>query len=178
MQKSFRILLALALIAAGFWGWRMLFPSPEKVIRSRLSTLAKTVSSESGQGTISQAYNLQKIPDFVTPDIEIDFDVRGYPPIVINGREDLMQAVMLFKSHRTRIKVEFLDVNIAFSQDQQSAVANLTCKVTPSDDRDFMVQEANFHFKKVDGQWLIYKVETVKTLSQQDSGESMIPRHS
>jgi hypothetical protein len=64
MQKSLRFLFAAALIALGVWGWRILFPSPEKIIRARLTELAATLSFEPGEGTIVQAYNAQKLKEF------------------------------------------------------------------------------------------------------------------
>ena len=55
MEKSFRIVVVVALIAAGIWAWRALFPSPEKVIRSRLKNLAATASFEPEDGTLPAA---------------------------------------------------------------------------------------------------------------------------
>ena len=40
-----------------------------------------------------------------------------------------------------------------------------TVKVNAGDSKDYGVQELHFQFKKVDGNWLISRVETVKTLS-------------
>src|SRR3954471_23038770 len=105
MQKSFRILLAAALIGLGVWGWFLLFPSPEKVIRSRLNSLAKAASSEPAEGNIAKAYNLQKLPDYFTTDVELNIEARGYPSLVLNGRDELMQAVMMSRGQRSSIKV-------------------------------------------------------------------------
>jgi hypothetical protein len=55
MQKSFHVVLVAALIALGIWGWRMLFPSPENIIRARLASLAETVSYEPKVGPIPRA---------------------------------------------------------------------------------------------------------------------------
>ena len=46
------------------------------------------------------------------------------------------------------------------------SVANLTGKATVEGEGDFQVQEFNFKLKKVDRTWLIYRIDTVKTLSQ------------
>ena len=45
-------------------------------------------------------------------------------------------------------------------------VVNLTGKATVEGEGDFQVQEFNFKLKKVDRTWLIYRIDTVKTLSQ------------
>jgi hypothetical protein len=63
------------------------------------------------------------------------------------------------------LKVEFPDMNISLGADGQTAKVNLTGKGTVPGERDISAQEFNFMLKKVDGKWLIYQVETVKTLS-------------
>ena len=164
MQKLVRIVIVAALIALGFWGWRVLFPSPEKVIRSRLAKLADYASFDSKQGTIAQAFSTEAMAEFFTTDVEIQLEARGFPTVSISGREELKQAIMVARSRLGNLKVEFLDVNVKLGPDKQTAVANLTCRATPVG-RDFIVQEANFLLKKVDGKWLIYRIEPVKTLS-------------
>ena len=43
MKIIIRIALLAALAALGIWLWTVLFPRPEKVIRRRLTELARTV---------------------------------------------------------------------------------------------------------------------------------------
>ena len=62
------------------------------------------------------------------------------------------------------LNVEFLDVSVSVGPDQESATANLTAKAKVPGE-DFMVQELKFTLKKIQGAWLILRVETVKTLS-------------
>ena len=90
--------------------------------------------------------------------------MREYPSQTFNGRDELVQSFLWVQSHFRSVKVELIDINIKLSDDKQSAVANLTGKVFLAGDRDFTPQEFNFMLKKVDNKWLIYRVETVKTL--------------
>jgi hypothetical protein len=172
MQKFVRLVIVAALIGLGFWGWRILFPSPQKVIRSRLMKLATTLSFEPRDGELSRAFSAQKIPEFFTPDATIVVDIRGYGQRSLNGPDELQQAALAYMHTLRGLKIELLDINITLDPDKQTAVANLTGKATVSGEPDFYVQEFNFKFKKVDGQWLIYKVETVKTLSQWSAGDA------
>ncbi len=165
MQKSLRLLAAAALIGLGIWGWFVLFPSPEKVIRSRLQNLARTISFEPADGTIARGYSVQKAAGFFTTDAEINVDGRGLEPLHFSGRDEIQQALLWAARSLRGLKVEFLDINLTLDQDKQSAKANLTGKWTPTGDRDFGVLEFNFLLKKVDGTWLIYRVDSVKTLS-------------
>jgi hypothetical protein len=52
MKIVFRLVLAAALLAFGVWLWFVLFPSPEKVIRKRLTGLAHTASFSSNEGNL------------------------------------------------------------------------------------------------------------------------------
>jgi hypothetical protein len=166
MQKSLRLVGAAALIGLGVWGWFIIFPSPEKVIRSRLDRLAGTVSFEPKDGIIVRGYRAEKAAGFFTPDVEVSLDVRGTEPMIFSGREEIRQRALGGARLLRGLKVEFLDINVMLGPDKQTAIANLTAKWTLSGDREFNVQEFNFKLKKVDGEWLIYRVETVKTLSQ------------
>jgi hypothetical protein len=172
MQKLVRILAALAVVLLAIWLWRYFFPSPEKVIRSRLSDLAATVSVEAGEGNFRKVLHLQKLPDFFTPDVAVVVDIRGYPPVSFEGRDELVRWIMGARQNWNWLKVEFLDVNVTINADGQTAVANFTGKATVPTDRDFFVQEFNFLLKKVDGKWLIYRIESVKTLSLLDRSSS------
>jgi hypothetical protein len=141
MQKLVRVLIAAAVIALGIWGWSILFPNPEKVIRSRLKEMAETASFEPKEGTIPRALKAQKLTGFFTPDVELVLDGQGYGARTFGGRDELQQ-VMAAEMQRLRgLKVELLDIVVTLAPDKQTAVANLTAKVTPSGERDFAVQE-------------------------------------
>jgi hypothetical protein len=169
MQKSFRIVLVAALIGAGLWGWWMLFPGPERILRSRLKELARTVSFDAKEGTLAKAYHAQKLTEFFTADVEFSIDLREYPARTLNGRDELMRVAMWLRTRFREMRIEFVDINLSFGPDKQTATANLTCKAFFPGERDFSPQEFNFLWKKVDGKWLIYRVETVRTLSQNAS---------
>jgi hypothetical protein len=165
MQKSFRVVLVLALIAAGILAWRVLLPSPQNVIRARLRKLAETVSFEAGQGTIPKALKAQKLADYFTSDVKITAEIRGYGSDTWNGRDELVQNAAIRMQQLAALNVKFNDINVTLEPDGQSAVANLTGSATVPGERDFFVQEFNFRLKKVGGHWLICEIETVKTLS-------------
>jgi hypothetical protein len=165
MKRAVQILLAAAVIGAAFWLWTVLFPTPERVIRSRLNALAREISFNSGSGLLSKAYNAQKVAGFFTTDVDVEIDVAGYDPISLHGRDEVAQIGVAARSRLTSLKVEFPDMNISLGTDGQTAKVNLTGKATVPGERDISAQEFNFMLKKVDGKWQIYRVETVKTLS-------------
>ncbi len=165
MQKSFRVVLILALIAAGVLVWWAFFPNPRNVIRSRLRKLAETASFDVGQGTVPKALKAQQLADYFTRDLNVVAEIRGYGTYSWDGRDELVQNAAIKMQDLVALKLEFMDINITLDSDGQSAVANLTAKATVPGERDFFVQEFDFKLKKVSGHWLICRIETVKTLS-------------
>lgn len=165
MKRWAPVVLILALIAAAFWLWTVLFPSPERAIRSRLNALAKAISFDSRGGLLAQAYNAQKVGEFFTTDVDVEVDVTGYEPMSFRGRDDVLQAAAGARTRLSALKVEFPDMNITLDADKQGAKVNLTAKATTPGERDISAQEFNFYMKKVNGKWMIYRVETVKTLA-------------
>jgi hypothetical protein len=164
MKRVVQIGFAVAVIGLGIWLWTALFPSPEAAIRSRLNALAKAVSFDSGSGMLAQAYNAQKAAAFFTTDVEIEVNVGGYEPLELHGRDEL-QLAMGGRARLSSLKVEFLDMNVNIAPGGETAKVNLTGKATVPGQHDIAAQEFNFMLKKVDGKWLINRVETVKTLS-------------
>jgi hypothetical protein len=165
MKRVVSIIFVIVVIGLGFWLWTVLFPSPEKVIRSRLNALAKDISFNSSGGLLAQAFDAQKAGDFFTVDADLELNAAGYDPISLHGRDEVVQAAVAARSRLNALKVEFLDMNITFAPDHQSAKVNLTGKVDAPGDRNLTAQEFNFMLKKVDGKWMIYKIESVKTLA-------------
>jgi Mrp family chromosome partitioning ATPase len=168
MQKSFRIVFAAALIGLGIWAWRMWFPSPENVIRSRLLKLARTASFDATDRTLSKGLKVYELLDYFTPDVVINLNVRGIEVHTLNGRDELQQAALAAANSEAArgLKVEFLDIDVTLGPDRQTATVNLTGEATVAAERDLIVQKFNFLLKKVEGKWLIYRVEAVKVLSR------------
>src|SRR6185312_1178775 len=165
MKRAIQIVAAVAIIGLAVWGWTALHPSPEKAIHARLDNLAKTLSIKSGSGALAQAYGAEKVSEFFTQDVDVDVNLSGFEPVSIQGRDEVMGVAMRARSRFTSLKVEFPDMNITIDPDGQSARVNLTGKAIVPGERDISAQEFNFKLKKVNGKWLIYHVETVRTLS-------------
>jgi hypothetical protein len=165
MKRAVPIIIAAAVIGMAFWLWSVFFPTPEKVIQSRLNALAKAISFSSSGGALGKAYDAQKAANFFTADVDVELNVPGYDSISMHGRDEVLQVALGARARLTSLKVEFPDMNITIDPGGQTAKVNLTAKAMVPGERDISAQEFNFMLKKVDGKWLIYKVETVKTLS-------------
>jgi hypothetical protein len=164
-EWSIRVILLAALVALGFWGWHLWFPSPEKVIRKRLGELAKAASFSSNQGLVAKAWNASVLGEFFTLDVEVTVDIPGTQQ-TISGRDELLQRAVAARSAVSSLSIEFPDVKVVVVPDQTSAVVYLTAKGKVAGQREFYLQELKLHLIKIKRDWLIDQIETVKTLSR------------
>jgi hypothetical protein len=165
MKNIFRIVLAIVLVALGVWLWTVLFPSPEKVIRKRINKVAELMTFNSNEGQIARLANLQQLGGIMARDIEIFVDVQGRQLMALNGRDEVLPAVAAARAQLPGLKVQFLDLGITLSPDKTGATVCLTGQARVPGERDFFVQELKFILRKIEGKWLIIRIETVRTLT-------------
>ncbi len=165
MKIVFRIVLLAALAALGIWLWTVLFPSPEKVIRKRLTELARTVSSSPNESDLARLAAARSVAGFFAATVELNVNLPELGQRNSMDREEITQLALMSRSRAGGMHVKFPDISITVAPDKQSAVADLTVEANVSGEHDSMVREMKFTFRKTDGQWLITRIETVRTLS-------------
>ena len=162
MKIVSKLILLAALIAAGVWLWTVLFPSPEKTVRKRLTQIAAEASFKTGENPLVIAARAENLAGHFSTDAEIHIGATGYGWIELNGRAEITQAAARMRTMDLQgLKVEFPDVSVTVGPDKQSAVADVAVKVEATGEKDFNVQEMKFTFQKIDGDWLITRAETV-----------------
>lgn len=165
MKIALRFILLAALVALGAWLWFVLFPSPEKVIRQRLTELARTVSFSSNESDLARLAAAQSLAGFFSTNVEVNIDMPGRIRHTLMGRDEITQTALAARSAVGGLSVKFPDINVTVAPDKQSAVADLTVEANVSGEPDPIVQEMKFTLQKIDGRWLITRVETVRTFS-------------
>lgn len=165
MKTLFRLVMLAAAAAACVWFWTVLFPGPEKMIRKQLASVAAEASFNGGENPLIAANRAENFASRFGTNVEININLQEHGQHDFVGRADIMQAVAGVRSRLNSLKVEFLDVSVAVGPDKQSATANLTVKAETADDKNFLVQEMKITLQKIEGDWLITRVETVRTLS-------------
>lgn len=170
MKNLRTVILICALTVVGWWLWTIFFPSPEKIIRGRLADLAETVSFTGKENVIVRANNIGRLPTFFAPEIEININIPGPDgqPVEshrIVGHDEIVLAAQGAHATGGPLQVEFLDPVVALGADKESAVVSLTLRAKVPRDANFVVQELKVTLKKVKKDWLIIRVETVKTLA-------------
>src|ERR1043166_5490890 len=127
-----RALLAVGFLALGIWAWLVIFPSPERVIRKRLTELARAATVSGNESQLAALLNSQKVAGFFTGDIEINVDVPGSSQQVLNGRDQLAQQAMVLRSAVGSMQVEFYDIIVTVAPEKSTAEANLTLVARPA----------------------------------------------
>ena len=159
-----RVFLAAILAGIGLWLFNVFFPSPEKVIRKRLQALAEAASFKGNDAPLVKLSRTQELGTFVLPDVSISIEIPGRNVFTINGRDDLLELAGGARFATQGLDVQFVDINITVGPGKETATAELTVKARVAGERDLIVTELRFDFRKADGDWLIQRVETLKTL--------------
>ena len=170
MKIALRIILLAVLAALSVWLWLVVFPGPEKVIRKRLTEIARTASFSSNQSDLARLAAAQGLAGCFATNIEVSIDVPGHGRITLSGRDEIMQTALAARGAMSGLSVKFPDINVTVEPDKQSAVADLTLEGIILGETDHIVQEMKFTLQKIDGQWLITRVETIRTLSRRRPG--------
>ena len=165
MKVTFRLVLLAAAAGLGFWLWTVLFPSPEKVVLKKMAGLAATATFDSGDSNLTRAAKAASLAGFFATDAQIVINIPNVAIRTFSGREEIRESAMAGFVSLSSLKVQFFDTTVVVGSDQQTADVNCTANVSTGKSKDFGVQELHFQFKKMDGNWLIIRVETVKTLS-------------
>jgi len=164
MKLVSRLVLLAAVITLGWWLWGVCFPSVEKVVAKRMASLAKTVSFSADAGNVTRLAKASDFPGYFSVDAEISVDDPELGVHTLSGRDEIRDAGNGGFAVLPGLKVTFLDTTVTVGPDKQVADVSCTLRVVVGNDKDYGVQEMHFQLKKIDGDWLITRAETVKTL--------------
>jgi hypothetical protein len=170
-----RIIFWVVVAAAAVWLWTVFFPSPEKVIRKQLLSLAGDASFSQDQNNLIKIAHAQSVADFFASNVVVDVTLPGHVQQSTLDRSEITQAMLVSRQQFTDLQVKFPDINITLAPDKNSATADVTVDGTVSGEHDAILQEMKFTFQKVDGHWLISRVETVRVLSRKPANLGHFP---
>lgn len=160
----FRLVLSVAVGAFGFWAWGALHPSPAHVIRKELAELARTASIPPNESQLAKLARAQKLASFFTTDTQITLETLGRYDQSITGRDEVQEKALAARAMLGGLKVQILDVSVSVQPNGQEAVAHFTGRADVPGESTPQVEELKAGFKKVGGDWLIDRVENVRTL--------------
>ena len=164
-MRNLRKLVLLAVgVALGVWLWGVFFPNPERVIRARLKEVESLVSFPPNQKPLTALTEVQRLCSLLSPDVEVRVEIPGAGRGVAQGRQEVREGLLTFRSTVNGAKVEFPDVSVRVSSDRQSAEVLVTARARLPSDPNGAILEMKLTFQKRDGDWLITRAETMRTL--------------
>jgi hypothetical protein len=164
MKIAARLGLLAALGVLGCWLWTVWFPNPEKVVLGRVAKLAAVATVGSGDGAITRAAKVSDLLGFFSTDAVISYDVPGLGAHTLTGRDEIREIAAGGFANVKALTVRFQDATARVDADQLGAVVSCTARVSAGDAQDFGVQELRIQLRKLDGDWRVTRLETVRTL--------------
>lgn len=153
------LLLVVGVLAYQWW------QGEERVIKARLDELAEALSPPASGGELAMVGRMAQLRSYFAPDVRLRF---GTEEIV--SRDALVAIVGRSTPPRDAFSVEFVDVTVTLGTDETSAQVHLAAKVTGRDARTgeptVDAREANIVMTKLDGDWVIWSVESADTLQR------------
>lgn len=164
MKIVLRIAVLVVIGALGFWLWTVLFPSPEKIVLKKMAALANIATFSADASNITRAGKASSVVSMFAADAQISFNANGPGSRTFSGREEIREVALAGFGSLPSLDASFLDASARVGADKQSAEVSCTAKIQLGGQKDYWVQEMRFQFKKIEGEWLIARAETVKTL--------------
>lgn len=165
MKLLTRILLLAALVGLGYWLWTVFFPGDEAVIRKRVNRIATLLTFDSKEGNFARVANVEEVANLFAPEVEIVINTPWQSEETLLSRAEVRQRAFAARSTLSGMTVTFLDLSVTVSPDKLEAVVDLTGQLDVPGSREMNAQELKFHLRKIEGTWLIVRVETVRTLT-------------
>ena len=150
--------------------WTHLFPGPERQIRRRMIELQELVSFHASDGNLAALADVQRLGSLFTRDAGVRVEVDGGPRRTFTGRDEIMQAAVAARQVIGTLDVEFLDVVVTLSADEQSADVEAIGRAREHSSNELWIEDMRFKFILTEEGWQISSVETVQTLTRTRGG--------
>ena len=163
--KGWILNLALLLGVAALLIWKY-FPNEEKAIRQRLAQVAEKISTGANDSMLVRVAEASSLREYFTQDVIIAVERKGGEVISQQGRDELIEGIKVAKGNADLLRqaeFKFLDVQVK-RMEADAATVYLTILGDVNGEKNAVTQETVVEMKKTDGDWLIAKVETIRTL--------------
>jgi hypothetical protein len=159
MKWTLRIALLALLLGLGAWLWFYLHPSPQEAIRRQLNGLAEAASFEAGEGLIGRASASQRVAGYFATEVTMNIEI---------SRVEIAEQALYLRMQKgiRSFKVKILDPVITMGADNKSAIVEVTLHAETEGEKHLIVQEMKFMMRAVEDDWLILRMETVRTLNR------------
>ena len=159
IQLTFGILL---LLAAGFI-LKSCLSGEEAQIRAHLSKLEDLVSFSDAESRLQSVAKAKRLSELFAENVSVELNMSGFQHTQAGGREEVMQAALAARNQIGALKASFHDITVQLAEDEQSAQVEATGRAELANRDSSGVEDFVFYLRKVDGAWLIERVENSQT---------------
>ena len=168
MWNVIRVIVVASMIAAaGWYGWRWLFPSDETAIHAVLERIAGGVEGGGAESAASRLARAAALRREFDPEVTVD---AGPPFTRLSGRDAIIGTMARLNGSVRNLDVDFSDVTIRIDPDRHGATANLTAEARFDDvgGGGFDARELDVTFTRTEGAWVVSAVTLVQPLRRLD----------
>lgn len=162
MKLAVRLLILAVLLVLGYWAWMAAVPNPRAVIRRRLEKLAQIASFSQDEGPGTKLANVQKIGGYFADQVTVNVEVQGLDKAEYNSRAELIQSMQAARMAVGSVQAKFLGSKIEMTPGNQEAIVGVVLTVDINGEQNAVVVDLKIGMKKIGGDWLITRVETVQ----------------
>lgn len=162
MSRLLPLAALLGVLLIAFFTWKVFFPGDEAKIRKVLDTVARAASVTPNEGSLGRLTKAAELAALCTANVEIRVDALGMRG-GLDGRDEVRSAAMNLGNSFGTYRIITGEVRIRDLSADQARVT-LTARFEGSVPADISAQEFELRFKKVEGRWLIQRVQTLQAL--------------
>lgn len=168
MKRRILAIAVLALVAGGVYWWLQNDPHQREVrrIQKRLQDLASDASFPENAPALSKFAYPSTLTGYFTDPAQLDITFGDRAISRSYTRSQLEEDAAALRLAVRALNIQFLDIAVDLDEDFESALAHLTAKIYFANDPEYAVQEFRLTMAKPGGDWLVKRVETVKTIEQ------------
>jgi hypothetical protein len=161
LAKRLLVLIGLALLV---WVGLQYFTSDEQRIKSLLPKLATTASVKADENLIGRALKAERVIGFFADSVSLEIEGPRDVMPKIETKTDIQQSMMALYQQTRDFDLKFLDILVKVADDKQSASVFTTALVRATGETQPYGQELKIKFDKVQGRWLIKRIEAIQTI--------------
>jgi hypothetical protein len=151
---------------AALAGWYFLTGGEVGKIKRVVETARASVSWDGRESELEQLAAIGRLTGCVTHNVEVQIDILGGPSGSLSGVDDLKPAILAARRQMPLVNVSILDMDVILRDDTHARV-ELTANFTTDKPKEINPQEFALSLRKINGSWLIEKIESIRTLRPQ-----------
>ena len=156
----------LVLLALAFFTYRVLFPDDTVVIENLLNEMAAEASFQGEEAPLAKVSKAGKLAGYFTVDARITVKPFGYRQVMLNGRPEIREAAIAARSTVSSLAINVERVEVTVSDDRSTASVVMGATVTSSRQEGVWNQVFDLEMRRIEGDWLIHRVENREFIKQ------------